>query len=75
LEIPAKLYDELAIEAAAEQRSVAAVVVDLVIDGRTVREYLTPMQTELREIRRELEQMRYAIENRLPPWKLESAAR
>jgi hypothetical protein len=61
LEIPTTLYAELEGQAVAEQRPVSAIVADLVTDGRTVREYLVPMQTELREIRREIEALRMAI--------------
>jgi hypothetical protein len=70
LEIPATLYTTLEAQAIAEQRPVSAIVADLVTDGQTVREYLVPMQTELRQLRRELEELRIAVENRLPPWKL-----
>lgn len=70
LELPSELFAQLKEQAAAEQRPVAAIAADLITDGQTVREYLVPMQTELREIRREMEAMRYAMENRLAPWKL-----
>jgi CopG-like RHH_1 or ribbon-helix-helix domain, RHH_5 len=70
LELPAALYATLKEIADAEQRTVAQIAADLIVDGQTVRDYLVPMQTEMREIRRELETLRFAIENRLPPWKL-----
>lgn len=70
LEIPTALYDSLKEQAAAEQRTVAQIAADLIVDGQTLRNYVVPIHTELREMRRELEAMRYAIENRLPPWKL-----
>jgi hypothetical protein len=57
LEIPAALYDTIAEQAKAESRTVAQVAADLITDGQTVHEYLIEMQTQLREIRRELREL------------------
>jgi hypothetical protein len=58
LEIPTALYDTIKEQADAERRTVAQVAADLITDGQTVHDYLIEMQTQLREIRRELREMR-----------------
>jgi hypothetical protein len=70
LELPTALYNTLAEEAKAENRTVAQVAADLIVDGQTVRDYLVAIQTEMREMRKEITELRHALENRLPPWKL-----
>lgn len=58
LEIPTALYLTLAEQAKAESRTIAQVAADLITDGQTVHEYLVEIQTQLREIRRELAELR-----------------
>lgn len=73
LEIPTALYDTLAEQAKAESRTVAQVAADLIVDGQTLTERIVPLETQIREMRRDIEILRLAVENRLPPWPLPSA--
>jgi hypothetical protein len=74
IEIPKQLYDELEAEAKAEGTSVTYVLQLYVDHGRMHRDSLSSLDTHLREVyrdttalRRELEALRVAMENRLPP--------
>lgn len=73
IEIPKQLYDELEAEAKAEGTSVTYVLQLYVDHGRMHRDTLSSLDTHLHEVyrdttalRRELEALRVAMENRLP---------
>jgi hypothetical protein len=73
IEIPKHLYDELEAEAKAEGSSVTYVLQLYVDHGRMHRDTLSSLDTHVREVyrdttalRRELEALRVAMENRLP---------
>lgn len=70
VEIPTELYDVLAEQARRDGRPVASVVVDLITDGLDAQEGYGRLAGEIAELRRMIEALRLALENRLPPWRL-----
>ena len=70
VEIPTELYQQLAERAKREGRPVASVVADLITDGLDAQEGYGRLSSEIVELRRTVEALRLALENRLPPWRL-----
>lgn len=70
VEIPNELYEQLTERAKREGRPVASVVADLITDGLDAQEGYGRLSGEIVELRRTIEALRLALENRLLPWRL-----
>lgn len=57
VELPAPLYETLAVQARYERRAVAAVVVDYILDGMSLREHYGQLGGEIADLRREVRQL------------------
>jgi hypothetical protein len=57
VELPAPLYATLAAQARHERRAVAAVVVDYILDGMSLREHYGQLGGEIADLRREVRQL------------------
>lgn len=62
-ELPAPLYETRAGHARVDRRAVAAVVVDYIVDGMSLREHYGPISGHLADLRRAVER----LAERLPP--------
>jgi hypothetical protein len=57
VELPAPLYERLAAHARAEQRPVAAVVVDYITDGMSLQEHYAALGGQIADLRWELQRL------------------
>lgn len=57
VELPAPLYETLAAQARHERRAVAAVVVDYILDGMSLREHYGQLGGEIADLRRAVRQL------------------